>query len=355
MDFASDNTSGVSAPILAALQAANQGASASYGADAWTAKSEEMLAKLFEREVTSFLVSTGTAANSLSLASVCPPWGGVLCHAEAHIISDECGAPEMYTAGAKLIGIPGHAGKIEPEDLKSYLRDFPKGNVNQVQLAVLSLSQATECGTIYSCAEIANLTAIAHSAGLYVHMDGARFANAIVSANCKPAEMTWQSGVDILSFGATKNGALACEAIIFFDSKLADNVKFLRKRSGHTISKSRFLGAQMAAYLEGDHWISLARMANERATQFAKALLDIEEIRLVWPVQANEIFIVIPRNIDGALRAAGAQYYEWNSKSFDGGSQLREGEEVFIRLVTSFATGQEAIENFVSIAHKAAA
>lgn len=352
MDFASDNTSGVSEPIFASLRAANEGAAHSYGADIWTAKSEEMLTKLFECELTSFLVSTGTAANALSLVSVCPPWGGVFCHAEAHIISDECGAPEMYTAGAKLIGISGNAGKIGAENLRAYLKDFPKGNVNQVQPAILSLSQATECGTVYSCAEIASLAAIAHSAGLYVHVDGARFANAIVSANCKPAEMTWKAGVDILSFGATKNGALACEAMIFFNSELAGNVKFQRKRSGHTVSKGRFLGAQMMAYIEDDHWISLARHANERATQIAEALLGIDGIRLVWPVQANEIFIIIPRKIDQALKAAGAQYYEWTSKSFDRILAPRE-EEVFIRLVTSFATRQEDIDNFVSVALKA--
>jgi threonine aldolase len=353
MDFASDNTAGVSERILAALVAVNKGSSPAYGADEMSAKASYLLAELFESDLTAYLVSTGTAANALSLGALCPPWGGIFCHAEAHVAADECGAPEMFTAGAKLIGIPGLGGKIGLSDFKASLREFPKGVINQVQPSALSVSQATECGTLYHRTEIASLAACAHEAGLYVHMDGARFANALVAANCTPAEMSWKAGVDILSFGATKNGALACEAVIVFNSNLAANFKFQRKRSGHTISKGRFLGSQMVAYLEDDHWLSLAQTANARAAEFAKALFQIKGIRFVWPCEANELFVILPRKMDQALKAAGASYYDWTSKSFASAVAPQE-DEVLIRLITSFATEPEAIQRFIAIARAAA-
>jgi threonine aldolase len=352
MDFSSDNTVGVSEPILAALCAVNHGSSPAYGADAMSTKASQRLAEVFETDLSAFLVSTGTAANALSLAALSPPWGGIFCHAEAHIAADECGAPEMFTSGAKLLGIPGDGGKIGLPDFKAGLRDFPKGAINQVQPAALSLSQTTECGTLYHRAEIASLASCAHAAGLHVHMDGARFANALAAANCTPAEMSWKAGVDVLSFGATKNGALACEAVIFFNSSLAENFKFQRKRSGHTISKGRFLGSQMIAYLENDHWLALARTANARAAEFAKRLSQVKGIRLVWPCEANELFVIMPDKIDQALKAAGALYYDWSSKSLGNVTAAQENE-VFVRLITSFATEPEAIRQFIAIARAA--
>jgi threonine aldolase len=254
MDFASDNAWGAAPEILAALTAANSGPTPAYGADDWTARAERRLAEVFERDCAVFLVATGTAANALALAALAPPWGAIFCHETAHVADDECGAPEFYTAGAKLVGIPGAAGKIPEAGLGRALARYPRGLVKQVQPAALTLSQATECGTIYTCAEIAALADMAHAAGLGVHMDGARFANALVSLGCTAADMTWKAGVDVLSFGATKNGALACEAVVFFDPAQADDFAFRRKRGGHTLSKGRLLGAQMLAYLEGDHF-----------------------------------------------------------------------------------------------------
>ena len=294
MDFASDNVAGVSPKILEAIAAAMHGTAPAYGSDPWTARALAQIDEIFECRTASFLVTTGTAANALALAALSPPWGAIFCHRRAHVMEDECGAPEMFTAGAKLIGIEGAAGKIGPAALQAALAAFPRGLVKQVQPAVLSLSQATECGTVYSGAEIEDLSAIAHAAGVAVHMDGARFANALVAQNSTPAQMTWKAGVDALSFGATKNGALACEAVIFFNPEQAANFPFRRKRSGHTLSKGRFLGAQMAAYLVADHWLELARSANAHAAKLAGGLKSVPGVRLAWPAEANEVFALLP-------------------------------------------------------------
>ncbi len=350
MDFASDNTAGASQRIFDAILAANKGPASAYGADPFTAKASERLSEIFEREIGCFLVATGTAANALALGAICPPFGAVFCHQEAHVMEDECGAPEMFTAGAKLIGIAGRAGKIDPRNLAETLAAFPHGPVKQVQPAALSLSQATESGALYTCAEISALTALAHDAGLQVHMDGARFANALVALQCKPAEMSWRAGVDVLSFGATKNGALACEAVIFFDPAKAASLPYQRKRSGHTLSKGRFLGAQMVAYLDDGHWLGLAKTANAHAVRLAEGLAEAPGVRLVWPRQVNEIFAILPRRTDAALKAAGALYYEWSARRFDAGMAPPAEDEVFIRLVTSFATSRSDIERFLAIA-----
>jgi threonine aldolase len=354
MNFASDNTAGVSAPILAAIFEANSGSALPYGADALTAAAERLLAQVFETELAAFLVATGTAANALALAALAPPWGAVLCHAQAHVNEDECGAPEFFSGGAKLVGIAGAAGKVTPEGLISTLAGFERGRVHQVQPAALSLSQVTECGTIYSCAEISELARIAHEAGLAVHIDGARFANAVVAQGCTPAEATWKAGVDVLCFGATKNGALACEALIVFDPVRAASLPFLRKRSGHTLSKGRFLGAQMCAYLTGSHWLALAKSANAGAQRLAEALATIPDVRLPWPTQANEVFAILPRRIDAALKAAGAQYYDWPFPP-DGETSPRPGtDEAFVRLVCCFDTAPAAVERFCAIARQVA-
>jgi threonine aldolase len=350
MNFASDNTAGVSAPILAAIGAANRGSASAYGADPLTAEAERLLSEVFETKVACFLVATGTAANALALAALTPPWGAVFCHAQAHVNEDECGAPELFCGGAKLVGIPGAAGKITPKDFAATLGTFERGKVHQVQPAALSLSQATECGTIYSSAQITALSRIAHDAGLEVHMDGARFANALVALGCTPAEMSWKAGIDVLSFGATKNGALACEALIFFDPVKATSLPFQRKRSGHTLSKGRFLGAQMVAYLEHGHWLALAKTANAQAHRLAEGLAAMPGIRLPWPAQANEIFAILPRRVDAALKAAGALYYEWPFPLAGESGAPPSADEVFVRLVTSFATQEAEIDRFLASA-----
>ncbi len=349
MDFGSDNVVGASEPILAALmEAGRAGPEGTYGADRWSNEARERLDALFERKVTALLVTTGTGANALALQALAAPGTGVFCHGTAHVIDDECGAPEFFIGGGKLVGIPGEAGKVTPEALRTTLAHFPRGVVRQVPPAALSLSQATECGTAYTPGEIAALTRVAHEAGLPVHMDGARFANALVELGCTAADMTWKAGVDVLSFGATKNGALACEAIVFFDERLAQQAEVHRKRSGHTLSKGRLLGAQMAAYLRDDHWLTLARHANSMAERLAHGLRDCG-IRLPWTRQANEIFAVLPRPVDRALQARGGHYYEWETTNL-AASDKPGPDDVFVRLICSFETTAEAVDRFIAVA-----
>ena len=345
MNFSSDNALGASPRVMQALLAANEGAAAAYGSDPHSQRAAQMLCEIFERDCAVFLVATGTAANALALAALAPPWGAVFCHADAHVNRDECGAPEFFGDGLKLVPIKGAGGKLTPAALEARLSRFPRGVVHHVQAHALSLSQATEAGTIYSCEEIAALSGIARSAGMGVHMDGARFANALLTLGRTPAEMTWKAGVDVLCFGATKNGTLACEAVVFFDPAKAENFGFRRKRSGHTISKGRFLGAQMAGYLEDGHWLDLARHANACAAQLSQGLAMLPGVRLPWPCQANEVFALLPGRMDAALRAAGAAYYDWRAEDVAPGAG-----EVFIRLVTSFATRQEDLARFVAVA-----
>ena len=354
MNFASDNAAGASPKVLAALTAANTGAATAYGGDDWSQRASTRLCEIFERDCAVFLVATGTAANALALAALTPPWGAVFCHEEAHVSEDECGAPEFFSAGAKLVGIAGVGGKLAPQALGETLKRFPRGVAHHVQGACLSLSQATEAGTVYSCAEIAALSDLARNAGLGVHMDGARFANALLTLGCSPADMTWKAGVDVLSFGATKNGALACEAVIFFDPAKAANMAFQRKRAGHTWSKGRFLGAQMQACLADGHWLELAAHANACAARLATGLARIPGVRLAWPAQANEVFPIVPRVAEAALKQAGARYYEWVSRSVPSALAPRAGE-VPLRLVASFATSNAEVDAVIAIVRKAAA
>jgi threonine aldolase len=351
MNFRSDNTAGASEKVLAALIAANAGAQVSYGGDDITLRVETTLGRLFEREVAVFLVTTGTAANSLALSCLTPPWGAVLCHAESHIAEDECGAPEFFSAGAKIVGLPGIACKLAPETLARQLERMPAGSPSQVQPAALSLTQATEAGTVYSRAEIAALTGIAHARRLGTHMDGARFANALVTLGCTPAEMTWKAGIDVLSFGATKNGCLAAEAVIFFDKEKAAEMVFRRKRSGHTLSKGRLLGAQLEAYLRDDHWLALARHANGAAAELEQALLSLPGARIGWPRQINEVFAILPEAVDGRLRAAGIAYHPWSPEWLPAEAMPRSGETLF-RFVTSFRTSAMEIEAVRALARQ---
>ena len=354
LNLASDNVVGASRAVLEALIAANNGAEAAYGSDSFTLKAEAQLAKIFEHEVTVFLVATGTGANALALAALSPPWGAIFCHAESHVIDDECGAPEMFTDGAKLVGLPGMNGKISPRDLDDAIARYPKGVAKASQPAALSISQVTEAGTVYTLNEIAALTKVAKSHGLGVHLDGARFANALVSLNCTPAEMTWQAGVDVVSFGATKNGALSCEAVIFFDKRHAENFQFRRKRSGHTVSKGRLLGAQMAAYLDQDHWINNAKHANAMAKHLRDGLQEIKDVRLPWASDANEVFAILPKPVHQALAKANIKAAPWFEKSISlpHGERVKEGE-VFWRFVTSFQTREDDIARVIEIASKA--
>ncbi|MDH7793991.1 MULTISPECIES: beta-eliminating lyase-related protein [unclassified Beijerinckia] len=349
LDFASDNASGASRKVLEALVAANDGSVPAYGADPFTRRAEERLGEVFERDCIVFLLATGTAANALALAALTPPYGAIFCHAHAHVMNDECGAPEFFSAGAKMIGIEGGAGKITPAALAASLAAYPAGVVKQVQPAALSLSQASESGTLYRPTEVAELAALAHGHGVRVHMDGARFANAVAALGCAPADITWRAGVDVLSLGASKNGAFACEAVIFFDKALAADFAYRRKRGGHTLSKGRFLAVQMLAWLEDGHWLELARHSNARAGRLAAALAAIPGVRLPWSVEANEVFAILPKVADLALKQAGARYYPWSADRL-ADSERPGRDEVFVRLVTSFTTREADIDRFGGIA-----
>jgi threonine aldolase len=343
MNFASDNTAGIDPAIFSAMADANAGYARGYGDDDWTQAAERRLAEVFERELAVFLVPTGTAANALALAQVCPPWGVVFCHADSHIATDECGAPEFLGGGLKLVGLSGNGAKIAPATLQTALAGYGGHSPHQMVAAALSITQASEAGTIYRVAEIAALAEIAHARSLAVHMDGARFANALVRLNASPAQMTWRAGVDVLSFGATKGGALAAEAVVIFDPARAAFFGERRKRAGHLISKHRFLAAQMLAYLAGDRWTKLARHANAMADRLAEKLAAAG-YQPVWPVEANIVFVAIPRALDLKLKAAGATYYVRSSEGLDVGA-----DKVLIRLVTSFSTAESDIERFAAL------
>jgi threonine aldolase len=348
MNFASDNAAGIAPQILAAISRANEGAALGYGQDAWTRRVEERFAELFAREVAVFLVPTGTAANALALAHLTPAWGAVLCHNEAHIATDECGAPEFYGGGIKLMGLPGEAGKIAPDTLQHALSATSWGGPHHVSPSLLSLSQATEAGTIYRPDEIRALADIAHSHGMSVHVDGARIANALARMNASPAQATWMAGVDALSFGATKGGAMAAEAVIFFDPARGANMPERRKRAGHLLSKHRFLAAQMEAYLADGLWLKLAHHANAMADRLAAGLAVAQHLT-VWPVEANEVFVAFPSRLDARLKAEGASYYPWKTESLPTGIAL-ERDATLVRLVTSFATTPEEVDSFVELA-----
>jgi len=352
MNFASDNGAGVAPEILDAIVASSRVNAPAYGADDYTARAQARLSDVFESEVAAFLVATGTAANALALSALVEPWDAVFCHEEAHIHDDECGAPELFTGGAKLVGIAGEGGKITADGLKGTLERFPRGLVKSSQPGALSLSQATEAGTVYSVSEVVRLSSIAHQHGIGVHMDGARFANALVSTKATPADMTWRAGVDILTLGATKNGALACEAVIFFGASQGRNFAFQRKRGGQTLSKGRFLGAQMETYLADGLWLRLAERANSSARRLARSLAAIPGVRIAWPTEANEIFVVAPKALAERWRAAGARLHDWTTRSLAPENAPRTGETL-VRLVTSFETASTEIDRLIEVSGRA--
>jgi len=328
MNFRSDNTAPAAQEILAALSAVNDQPAAAYGEDPWSRKLDDAFSVLFERDVRVFTVASGTAANSIALASAVPPWGAIICHEEAHIACDECGAPEFYSGGAKLVLIEGDGAKLTPETVRDGVARNARG-IHSVKPAALSISQATERGAIYTPAEIAALGGVAKAAGLAFHVDGARFANAVAALGCSPADITWRGGVDLLSFGATKNGALAAEAIVCFDLDRAEEIARRRKRGGHLLCKGRFAAAQLLAYLEGGLWLKLARRANEMAQSLAEAA----EPYLSLPVETNQVFIRPGAEALAKLRAGGADFYDWGSEG--------SGEA---RLVVSWSQNEADVE-----------
>ena len=339
MNFISDNAYGASPQILASLSAANSGTETSYGEDAATARVAEKLASIFEHEVAAFPVVTGTAANSLALATLCPPYGAVFCHKDSHIAVDECGAPEFFTGGAKLALLDGASAKLTPQAIEQAFSRFG-GGVHSPKPSVVSITQATELGTIYSVAEIQAIADIAHSHGMALHMDGARFANALVSLGVTPAQMTWKAGVDALSFGATKNGALCAEAVIFFDKARSEEFEYRRKKAGHLLSKMRFVSAQLESYLRDDLWLANARRANALAKALGEGLAAIPGVTLASPVEANGVFAWMAKPLAARLHKQGAKFYDW----------VVEPERVMARLIVSFATPQADVAKFVETA-----
>lgn len=306
--FKSDNTSAACPEVMDALLRANHGHAAAYGDDDWSRRLDQVFADFFGCAVRVFPVATGTAANTTALAALTPPYGAIICHEHAHIVRDECGAPEFMTGGARLLPMPGADGRLTRAVLERALADNPT-SVHTVQPAAISMTQATEFGTVYRPEDVADLAAGAHARGLHVHMDGARFANAIATLDCHPGDVTWRAGVDVLSFGATKNGAIAAEAVVFFNTALVRDYEFRRKRAGHLLSKMRYVSAQLLAYVETGAWLRNAQAANARARRIGAAA----GARLMYPVEANELFLKLGDPAIEALRAQGFAFYDWGA------------------------------------------
>lgn len=339
MFFASDNGSPVPAEILAALARANEGYARGYGADEIMARVTARIRDLFQApEAAVYLVPTGTSANALALATYCPPWGAVFCHTHAHVAEDECGAPEFYTAGAKLVLVPGEHGRMTPDTLAPALARTGAGGVHSVQKGILTLTNVTEAGTVYTPAQIADLAALAHQAGIPVHLDGARFTNALVATGATPAQMTWQAGVDVLSFGGTKNGLMGVEAVVMFDPARAWEFELRRKRAGHLFSKHRYLSAQMEAWLIDDLWLRLATQANAMGGRVAAGLAAIPGARLLYPAEANIVFAHWPEGRHAPARAKGAVYYDMPA---DPGHEAA-------RLVASWCTTEADVDALIA-------
>lgn len=341
MNFLSDNAYGAAPEILAALAEADAGTAASYGEDEITARVQQRFSEIFDRHVAAFPVLTGTAANALALATISPPYGAIFCHEHSHIMVDECAAPEFFSGGAKLVPIAGAHAKLTPDAVRRALASY-RGGVHSPKPSAISLTQATERGAVYDIDEVVALAELARAEGMMLHVDGARFANALVHLGCAPADITWKAGVDVLSFGATKNGALCAEAVIFFDPACARDFEYRRKRSGHLLSKMRFVSAQLEAHLADDRWLRQARIANALARHTAEGLVVANPaVRIVEAVQANEVFADITDALARRLRDGGAQFYEW---------EKRENDRTLIRLVLSFLTPEQHVTEFLHVA-----
>lgn len=339
MTFGSDNWAGIAPEILTAISDANNGLAPAYGSDDLTAQTKATINEVFECDAEIYFVATGGAANGLALSVMSPPYGMIICHEESHIQMDECAGPEFFTGGAKLLPVKGHGGKLTPTSVRAALRGFPDRPPHGAPVNVLSLTNATECGTVYNQAELKALCAEAHAANLKVHLDGARFTNALATLNCSPAEASWKAGVDVLCLGATKNGCLAAEAIIFFNKEDAKDFDFRRKRAGHLWSKQRFISAQFNGWFNDNLWLRLAAHSNKMARALANQLAEIDGIEISYSVDANEVFVVFPDGCADKLRANGAAFYPWITPGDPANGQMQ-------RLITSFLTKPEEIDTF---------
>jgi threonine aldolase len=341
-NFSSDHVAPACDAILAAVNKANEGFVTSYGGDDLTAKLQSLASDLFEKQVAIFPVTSGTAANALALSQIVPTFGAIYCYEAAHIVTDEAGAPAFFTGGAQLIGFPAADGKIHPEQLTRAVAYAEDLGLHHVKPGAVTLTQATEWGTVYGLEEIAAISKAARPHELPVHMDGARFANALAHLRCSPAEATWKCGVDVLSLGATKNGALGADAVVFFDPSMARDFERRRKRAGHLMSKLRFVSAQLIAYLSNGLWLDNARHANAMATRMARGLEAVPGAKLLQPVEANELFLELPEEIVSGLEGQGFHFYRW---------PLHQPKSaVTIRLVTCFATSSADVDEFIAAA-----
>lgn len=337
IELRSDNAAGVAPEILAAIESANRGSARAYGDDALTAHLHDVVREVFEHPTARvFPVTSGTAANALSLSALTPPWGAVLCHDTAHILNSEAGATSLLGAGAVLIGVPGADFLIDPAALQTTLDTTGWGDPHHSQPSVLSFTQATDRGTVYPVPRLAQLVAVAKPFGLRAHLDGARLANALVATGASPADMTWRAGVDVVSLGATKNGALSSEAIVAFDDRAADELVYRTKRAGHVTSKMRFQSAQLIAYLTDGLWLRLAAHANDRMAELAAGLEAVAEsgVRPLNRPDVNMLFVELPPGAADALEAAGVLFYRMATTP---------GGGAVVRFVTSWQTRADEV------------
>jgi len=336
MNFKSDNEAPAHPAIIEAIVEANRDFATAYAADRYSCRLDARFSELFETECHVLPIATGTAANSIVLGELSPPWGAVMCHRSAHIHCDEGGAPEFYTHGAKLVPLAGDHARLDPDALAHAIDSAGVHGVHNCKPSVVSITQATECGTAYRPGQIQALAEAAHERGLPLHMDGARFANAVAWLGCTPAETTWKAGVDVLSFGATKNGALTAEAVVVFGRpEWLEGLERRRKRGGHLLSKMRYVSAQLLAMLENNLWLDIARTANARAAELAAGIQASGVASLEWPVEANEVFMRAEPAVLKQLKDQGFEFHIW------------PGYDDLARLVCSFATERSTVEAFL--------
>jgi len=346
LNFRSDNESPAAPAILTALQDANAGTAWAYAEDHFSEGLDSAFSELFETRVTVLPVSTGTVANSIALAAVTPPWGTVFCHRNAHILNDECGAPEFFGNGLRLIPIDGPEGRFDAESLRRAVRSTEGHGVHSYVPSAVSLTQSTESGTVYAPDRIAGICEAAEERGLATHLDGARFGNAVAALGCAPADVTWRAGIQLMSFGASKNGCLAAEALVIFDEPcrargidvavLRERAERLRKRSGHLLSKMRYVSAQLLAYLQDGLWLEMAGHANAQAARFAAAIDGNPEAALEYPVEANEVFVRWTAAGFASLEQAGIQFLTW------------PGRDDLARFVFSHCTAAEETDALIA-------
>ncbi len=342
MTFASDNWAGAAPEILEAIARANDGAAPGYGGDELTKKVEARFCDIFEKDCRVFFVATGGAANGLALSVLSPPYGMILAHEQSHVQMDECAGPEFFTGGAKILPVAGFGGKLTPDAVSKALAGFPERPPHGAPASCLSLTQGTECGTVYSASELTALCATAHDAGLSVHLDGARFANAVAAIGAAPADLSWRAGIDVLCFGGTKNGCIAAEAVVFFDPAKAADFDFRRKRAGHLWSKMRFIAAQFDGYFENGLWLDLAAHANAMAKKLSAGLAAINGVKVSYPTEINEVFAVFPAGVAERLRDQGHIFYPWITPGDPAGGKMQ-------RLICSFRTTDEDVASFVDL------